>query len=81
MLKSVFPAAVIDPVNRRTWYFSGDFAANKVNFCTSKIKGFDRLKLFLYSDKPDDPKRFFWLYYKPLLNTILNEYYATLNSR
>lgn len=81
MLKNVFPAVVIDPVNRRTYYFSGDFAANKVNFCTSKIKGFDRLKLFLYSDKPDDPRRFFWLYYKPLINTVLNEYYATLNSR
>lgn len=81
MLNNVFPAVVVDPVNRRTWYFSGDFAANKVDFCTSKIKGFDRLKLFLYSDKPDDPKRFFWLYYKPLLNTIFNEYYATLNSR
>jgi hypothetical protein len=81
MLKNVFPAVVMDPVNRRTYYFSGDFAANKVNFCTSKIKGFDRLKFFLYSDKPDDPKRFFWLYYKPLLNTIFNEYYATLNSR
>lgn len=81
MLKNVFPAVVMEPVNKRTYYFSGDFAANKVNFCSAKIKGFDRLRLFLYSDKPDDPKRFFWLYYKPLLNTIFNEYYATLNSR
>lgn len=81
MLKNIFPAVVMEPVNKRTYYFSGDFAANKVNFCSSKIKGFDRLKLFLYSDKADDPRRFFWLYYKPLLNTIFNEYYASLNSR
>jgi len=81
MLKSVFPAVVLDPINRRTYYFSGDFAANKVIYCSSRIKGFDKLKLFLYSDKPDDPRRFFWLYYKPLLNSIFNEYYATLNSR
>jgi hypothetical protein len=81
MLSATFPAVVRDSVNKRTYYFSGDFATNKVNFLTSRIEGIEKLRGILYSDKPDDPKRFFWLYYKPLLNSIFNEYYATLNSR
>ena len=81
LLSNQFPAVTMEPVDKRTFYFSGDFATNKVSFCTSRIKGFDKLKGILYSDKPDDPRRFFWLYYKPLINTIFTDYYNSLNSR
>ncbi|MFZ0280968.1 MAG: hypothetical protein WAL29_04920 [Bacteroidales bacterium] len=79
MLSSEFPAVIQEPVDKRTYYFSGDFATNKVSFCTSRIKGFGKLKGILYSDKPDDTRRFFWLYYKPLINTIFTDYYKSLN--
>jgi hypothetical protein len=81
MLKSSFPAVIQEPVNQRIYYFSGDFATNKVNFWTSRIKGFDKLKGILYSDKPEDTRRFFWLYYKPLINTIFSDYYTSLNAK
>ncbi len=78
MLSKEFPAVIQEPVNQRTYYFSGDFATNKVVFCTSRMLGFGKLKGLLYTDKPDDPRRFFWLYYKPLLNTIFNDYYLSI---
>ncbi|OFY68583.1 MAG: hypothetical protein A2V46_13825 [Bacteroidetes bacterium RBG_19FT_COMBO_42_7] len=79
MLMKDFPAVIQEPSSQRIYYFSGDFASNQVNFCASRIKGFDKLKGILYSDKPDDTRRFFWLYYKPLLNKILTDYYTSLN--
>ncbi|NSW93817.1 MAG: hypothetical protein HPY62_03805 [Bacteroidales bacterium] len=78
MLDNEFPAVIEDPVNRRTYYFSGDFATNKVNFMISRMKGIDKLKGVLYSDKPNDPRRFFWLYYRPLVTTIFTDYYNSI---
>jgi hypothetical protein len=80
-LNSSFPAVIQEPVNMRTYYFSGDFANNNVEFCTSRLKGFDKFKLFKYSDKPEDPRRFFWLYYKPLINTIFTDYYNSISAK
>lgn len=81
MLSNEFPAVTQEPVNQRTYYFSGDFATNNVWFWTSRIKGFDKLKGFLYSDKKtEDPRRFFWLYYKPLINTIFTDYTNSIHS-
>lgn len=81
MLGNEFPAVIQEPVDKRTYYFAGDFATNDVCYWTSKIKGVDRLKGILYSDKPDDPRRFFWLYYRPLMNSILTNYYTSLNTK
>jgi hypothetical protein len=39
------------------------------------------MKGLLYSKKPDDPRRFFWLYYKPLIEGIFNEYYNSMASQ
>jgi hypothetical protein len=80
-LSGEFPAVIQEPEKQRFYYFSGDFTNNKVDFCTSTIKGFDKLKGILYSDKPEDTRRFFWLYYKPLVNKIFSDYYASLNSK
>jgi len=81
MLSNSFPAVTQDSATRRIYYFSGDFANNKVDFCTSRLKGFNGIKGLSYSDKPADTRRFFWLYYKPLVNTIFSDYYATLKSK
>ncbi|MCX6261910.1 MAG: hypothetical protein NTY95_13960 [Bacteroidia bacterium] len=81
MLSSSFPAVTQEPVNQRIYYFSGDFADNKVNFCSSRLKGFSGIKGLSYSDKPNDTRRFFWLYYKPLVNTIFSDYYSSLKSK
>jgi hypothetical protein len=80
MLDNEFPAAIFDPVDRRTYYFSGDFATNPVLYCASRFVGVEKLKGVLYSDKPDDTRRFFWLYYRPLINEIFTEYYNSIKN-
>jgi hypothetical protein len=76
-----FPAVVQEPVAQRIYYFSGDFANANVHMWTSRFKGVDKLKGILYSDKPDDTRRFFWLYYKPLINGIFSDYYNSMNTK
>lgn len=80
-LSSSFPAVTQDSASQRIYYFSGDFANDEVNFCSSRLKGFNGIKGLSYSDKPNDTRRFFWLYYKPLVNTIFSDYYSTLKSK
>jgi hypothetical protein len=80
-LSKSFPAVTQDSATRRVYYFSGDFANNKINFCSSRLKGFSGLKGIYYSDKPGDTRRFFWLYYKPLVTTIFNDYYNSLKAK
>jgi hypothetical protein len=77
-LQSEFPAVVQDPVSRRVYYFSGDFADSNIPEWSARLKGVEKLRRILYSDKPDDTRRFFWLYYRPLINGIFTEYYDSL---
>ena len=79
-LDNEFPAVIQEPLEKRTYYFSGDFAHNDIPYCTARFKGIDKLKGLLYSKKPNDPRRFFWLYYKPLIEGIFNEYYNSMAS-
>jgi hypothetical protein len=80
-LTNQFPAVVQDSVSQRVYYFSGDFANSNVPFWTSRIKGIGNLKGILYSERPEDTRRFFWLYYKPLINGIFSEYYDSMNKK
>jgi hypothetical protein len=80
-LSNEFPAVVQEPVNKRIYYFSGDFANHDVPYITARFKGIDKLKGILYSDKPDDTRRFFWLYYRPLINGIFSDYYSSMNKK
>jgi hypothetical protein len=73
-LNNEFPAVVQDST-QTSYYFSGDFCTLNIPAWTSRFKGVDKLKFFLYSNKPDDTRRFFWLYYKPLIEGIFNDYY------
>jgi hypothetical protein len=80
-LFSKFPAVIQDPVSQRIFYFSGDFATNKVPYWTSRLQGVNKLRGILYSEKPDDPRRFFWLYYRPLIKGILTDYSNSMKSK
>ena len=79
-LDNEFPAVIQEPLEKRTYYFSGDFADSDIPYYTARFRDFDKLKGLLYSKKPDDPRRFFWLYYKPLIEGIFNEYYNSMAS-
>lgn len=59
------------------YYFSADFCDNPISLNTSYFKGIGMFKYLFYSRvDPADRAGFFWRYYRPLLNNILNEYYA-----
>ena len=74
-LTASFPAVTQDPEMGRTYYFSGDFANNNIPFWTARFRNIQKgARALLYSENENDPKRFFWLYYKPLINSILTEY-------
>jgi hypothetical protein len=80
-LSNEFPAVVQDPATSRIYYFSGDFAHTDIPIWTSRFLGVHKLKGLLYSDKPDDIRRFFWLYYRPLVNGIFTDYYESMNKK
>lgn len=73
-LTSIFPAVTRNPETENTYYFCGDFANNSLPFWTSRFMGVDHLKTLLYSDNENDSRRFFWLYYKPLMESLLKDY-------
>ena len=70
-----FPAVVKDIESSHTFYFSGDFAHVNIPVWTSKVIGGLKLKKIVYSENHDDTRRFFWLYYRPLIDGIFTEYY------
>lgn len=72
---SEFPAVVQDPLTNSIYYFSGDFAHVDIPVWTARFLGGLKLKGLLYSEKPDDLRRFFWLYYRPLVNGVFANYY------
>jgi hypothetical protein len=80
-LLSEFPAVTQESVTKTVFYFSGDFASSEIPYWISRFKGVDKLKGILYSDKPEDHRRFFWLYYRPLVNGIFTEYYDSKNTK
>jgi hypothetical protein len=81
MLTASFPAVITDTLKQRTYYFCGDFAANKVDAWTARFIGFEKLKIINYSDKETDARRFFWLYYRPLINGIFRDYYEAVKTK
>jgi hypothetical protein len=80
-LSNTFPAVIADSSGRQTYYFSGDFATNKVPYWAARFEGIEKFKGIFYSDKQDDPRRFFWLYYRPLITGIFGDYYSTLKKK
>ncbi|MBI5011141.1 MAG: hypothetical protein HZB98_16130, partial [Bacteroidia bacterium] len=80
-ISNEFPAVVQDKATQRIYYFSGDFAHSNIPVWTSRFKGVHKLKGILYSDKPEDLRRFFWVYYRPLVDGIFSEYYESLNKK
>ena len=78
-LTSEFPAVVTNPGDVRSVYFCGDFATSKKPPWTACFGDLNLIKRLLYKgDDVNDTRRFFWLYYKPLLTGMLNNYHTEL---
>ncbi|MFN3665943.1 MAG: hypothetical protein ACK4S0_07280 [Sediminibacterium sp.] len=64
----------------RFFYFSADFCDNPVSLNSSYFKGIGYFKWMMYTrGEPLERKSFFWNLYRPLLTTILNDYYRSLH--
>lgn len=81
-IPAVFPAITVH-INKdyRFFYFSGDFCDNPISLSTAYFKGIPFFKSFMYNKRdPQERKSFFWLFYRPLVTKILNDYYKTLQT-
>lgn len=76
-LPRFFPAVVFKPnQNGRVYYFSGDFSDLNLNFGSPRFWGLATLWRGYYSVTDfRDRQSFFWNYYEPLMNQILNQAY------
>lgn len=69
-----FPAIIEEKRNYHLMYFSYDFSDNPIGIYSSYFYGINRIKHMLYdSNKKNDRKKFFWEYYYPFMNALLNE--------
>lgn len=63
----------------RFFYFSADFCDNPVTLTSSYFKGVGYFKWMMYTRGDAlERKSFFWKLYRPLLTTILNDYYDSI---
>lgn len=70
-----FPAVMHRADTGNAFYFAGDFATNDVPNWISRFKYLEKLDFLLYDKKLKDDRAFFWDFYRPLMEGILNRYY------
>ncbi|MCX6175144.1 MAG: hypothetical protein NTZ27_10360 [Ignavibacteriales bacterium] len=78
-----FPA-VIEHYDKdyKFYYFCGDFCDNPVRMILSKFWGIAKFRWLMYpSNDLAERESFFWLYYQPLVSTILINYYDSLQKK
>ena len=78
-----FPAAIEHYDNDfKFYYFCGDFSDNPVKMILSKFWGITKFRWLMYpSNDFAERESFFWLYYQPLVSTILQNYYDSLQKK
>ncbi|BFG71156.1 hypothetical protein KACHI17_20370 [Sediminibacterium sp. KACHI17] len=79
-IPATFPA-ITTHINKdyRFFYFSADFCDNPISLSSSYFKGVSLFKWMMYTERePLERKSFFWRLYRPLVTTILNDYYDSI---
>jgi hypothetical protein len=73
-----FPAiSVHSNSDYRFFYFSGDFCDNPIRLISSYFKGSGHFQWLMYNRQdPLERESFFWKVYRPLVTTVLNDYYS-----
>lgn len=72
-----FPAVLGDHIINRFYYFAGDFADNPIAMTAVYSRGIEYIDFFLYNNRDlSDRKKFFWKYYRPMMQKIMSDYYA-----
>ncbi|WP_231962872.1 hypothetical protein [Aquirufa nivalisilvae] len=74
-IPSTFPAVIMAKSGYSPFfYFSGDFCDNPIHMSASYFKGIETFKFLFYNDRdPMERKSFFWEFYRPLMNQILDD--------
>jgi len=63
------------------YYFCGDFADNPISQGGSYFKGISYFRNLFYNDDiAAERVSFFWEFYRPIVNTILHEYYRDMKN-
>jgi len=77
-IPDVFPC-VIENREKNYYYFCGDFCDNPIYLETAKLTGSSFVHNFFY-DKYNyiDRTPFFWHFYRPMVSSIMEEYYLKL---
>ncbi|KAF5075649.1 hypothetical protein DSECCO2_168690 [anaerobic digester metagenome] len=78
-LKATIPA-VIKGTQANFYYFAADFAQNPVVMPTSRIAGGLTINRFLTGFGSSYESMFYYRFYAPLMSSILNDYYITIQS-
>lgn len=75
-LPNIFPAVIGDAEEQLKFYFCGDFSDNPIPFGLSYFKGVEYIRKIFYNNRDNlDRKKFFWEYYRPMITTIIDDYY------
>jgi hypothetical protein len=77
---NVIPAVIEGKRKGKFFYFCGDFADNPTKMWTAKMVGADRINHFLYKFSNNNRASFFRYYYIPLMDSILTEYYNSIQN-
>ncbi|MBU2651340.1 MAG: hypothetical protein KKA81_10425 [Bacteroidetes bacterium] len=79
-LPYVFPAAIRDRYDQRSFYFAGDFCDNNIPSRLVKMAGINwYYKQFLDLEDIYNRQVFFWKYYHPMMTRILKDYEKEIN--
>ncbi|MBM4158803.1 MAG: hypothetical protein FJ216_08510 [Ignavibacteria bacterium] len=75
-IPTIFPAVLEHYDDYKFYYFAGDFADNPLgHMYTAKFKWIELLTPLTFRKSDiEDRNYFFWKYYLPMMNTILNNY-------
>jgi len=74
-LSESFPAIIENNTDYKFYYFSGDFSDNKPVDCLSYFKGIPEIMNKIHTGSNGNSNEFFWNFYVPLLNGILNKHF------
>jgi hypothetical protein len=75
-----FPAVIRGDGDYPFFYFAGDFSDNPISLNSARFAKINWVASFSYNSVPQERLSFFWEFYRPLTNTILNDYYESINT-
>lgn len=76
---TTFPAVIGDYKKNRFYYFCGDYADNPIKNKTVYFKKVEYISSMFYEDTDlSQRNKFFWRYYRPLVTTIMDDYYKEI---